>query len=175
MLKRNLKTFSSGYSLIELIITIVLTSIVMVIFYGVFAQNQVKSASPVMQVKAAELAQAYLEEISLRRFHENSPAGNTPPCNSPAAPPCTLFALGGDGEARAQFDDVDDYHFLDEQPPQDALGNPRNGFNGFRAQVNVSYAGVDFGLPAQDLKRIEVTITIPDGSRWVFSSYKGNF
>ena len=175
MLKRNPKNLSSGYSLIELIITIVLTSIVMVIFYGVFAQNQVKSVSPVMQVKAAELAQAYLEEISLKRFHENSPAGNDLRCNAPTAPLCGLFAIGSDGETRAQYDDVDDYHLLDEQPPRDALDNPRNGFGGFRAEVDVSYAGGDFGLPAQDLKRIEVTITIPDGSRWVFSSYKGNF
>ena len=72
-----------AYSLIELIITMVVSSVAMVIFYNVFSQSQVNSVSPIMQVKALELGQAYLEEISLKRFDENSPAGNHLRCNSP--------------------------------------------------------------------------------------------
>ena len=70
-------TKNGGYSLIEPVITITLTSIVMTIFFTVFSQNQVKSVSPVMQIKALELGQAYLEEISLKRYDENSPADNS--------------------------------------------------------------------------------------------------
>ena len=74
MLSASLKA-NQGYSLIELIVTIVVTSIVMIIFYSIFAPNQKNSVSSVIQTKAAELGQAYLEEITLKRFDENSPAG----------------------------------------------------------------------------------------------------
>ena len=163
-----------GYSLIELVITITLTSIVIVLFYSYMSQQQLRSASPVIQVKAAQLAQAYLEEISLKRFDENSPAGNAQRCNSPSAPACS-GALGADGETRALFDDIDDYNGLNDSPPRDALDNVRTGFTGFSVTTSVTYAGGDFGFAAQDMKRIELTVTTPEGSSFVFSQYKGNF
>ena len=175
MLKSLNQVSMQGYSLIELVVTIVLTSLVMVLFYSFFASNQVNSVTPVTQVKAAQLAQAYLEEISLRRFDENSPVGNAFRCNSTGAPACSN-TLGSDGEARPLYDDVDDYDDITaESPPQDALGNVRSGFNNFSVDINVTYAGGDFGLAAQDLKRIQVTVTSPEGSQFVFSNYKGNF
>ncbi|MET1255696.1 type IV pilus modification PilV family protein [Aliikangiella maris] len=164
----------SGYSLIELIITIVLTSITMVIFYAIYAQSQLRSVSPVIQVKAAQLAQAYLEEISLKKFDHFSPAGNASPCNSPSAPSCSS-SLGNEGESRAQFNDIDDYEGLNESPPRDALGNIRAGFNGFAVSISVSYAGNDFGLSVQDIKRIQLTVTSPEKDQYVFADYKGNF
>ena len=170
----SLKRFK-GYSLIELIITIVVTSIVMVIFYSIFARNQRLSVSPVLQVKAAELGQAYLEEISLKRFDENSPIGNAIRCNQTAGLLCGGIATEEGTNNRELFDDVDDYHGLNEQPPKDALGNNRVGFNNFKVNVSVVYAGTDFGLSAQDVKKIEVTVRTPEGDVFVFSQYKGNF
>lgn len=172
----NFATRVEAYSLIELIITIVLSSIVLVIFYSIFAPNQRASVSPVMQVKAAELGQAYLEEISLKRYDENSPAGNALRCNAATAPVCSA-TLGPNSETRIQFDDIDDYHGLNEMPPRDAFGTIRSGFSGFRVQVAVTYAGADFSLATQDLKKIVVTVTLPQavGGQFVFSQYKGNF
>ncbi len=163
-----------GFTLVELIITIILSGIAMVMFAGIYASTQVNSVSPIMQVKAAELAQAYLEEISLKRFDEQSPVGNQYRCDENPAIPCSN-TLASDGETRDRFDDVDDYNNLNELPPRDALGNIRNGFNGFSASVVVSYAGTDQGFGARDLKRIEVTITSPEDDLFVFSLYKGNF
>ncbi len=163
-----------GYSLIELVITIALSSIVIVLFYSYMSQQQLRSVSPVIQVKAAQLAQAYLEEISLKRFDENSPAGNAQRCNSPAAPACS-GALGAEGESRAFYDDIDDYNGLADSPPRDALDNVRTGFTGFSVSASVTYAGGDFGFAAQDIKRVELTVTTPEGSPFVFSQYKGNF
>ena len=166
---------TSGYSLIELIITIVVTSIVIVIFYSVFAPNQKNSVSSVIQIKATELGQAYLEEIILKRFDEASPIGNGIPCNQDVALPCGGI-LNEEGTAnRALFDDVDDYHGLSDQPAKDALGNDRVGYTSFRVDVDVGYAGGDFALAAQDLKKVTVTVTPPLGGTFVFSQYKGNF
>jgi MSHA pilin protein MshD len=169
------KTSANGYSLIELIVTIVVTSIVIIIFYSIFAPNQKNSVTSVLQTKAAELGQAYLEEITLKRFDENSPAGNTVRCNQ--SPSLLCGAIGAEEGAgnRALFDDVDDYDGLDDQPAKDAFGNNRVGFNGFRVTVAVAYAGGDFGLAAQDLKRVTVTVFTPEGNNLVFSRYKGNF
>ncbi|TQV88543.1 type IV pilus modification PilV family protein [Aliikangiella coralliicola] len=164
-----------GYSLIELIITIALTGIAVIIFFSVFAVTQRQSVEPVFQVKSAELGQAYLEEIGLKRYDENSPTGNALRCDAPSAPACS-GALGAEGgETRVLFDDIDDYHNLSDSPPQDALGNNRTGFNSFTVNVSVTYAGTDFGLTAQALKRIQVTVIAPDTSRYVFSQYRGNF
>jgi len=164
----------SGYSLVELVVTIVLTAITMAILYTVFANTQSRSIEPVDQIKAAELAQAYIEEILLKKYDENSPAGNGARCNSPGNPACSA-TLGPDGgETRAQYDDVDDYNGLSESPPLDALGNPRNGFANFSADVTVSYAGGDLGFANGDMKRIQVDIGVR-GNTYTFSAYKGNF
>lgn len=164
-----------GYSLIELIITIVVTSIVMVLFYSIFAPNQKNSVSSVLQIKAAELGQAYLEEIILKKFDENSQSGNAMPCNQTPALLCAGIATEEGVGNRALFDDIDDYDGLDDQPAQDAFGVNRIGFDGYRVTVSVDFAGTDFGLPAQDLKIIQVSVYTPEGNRLDFSQYKGNF
>lgn len=174
MLGINTYIKQQGYSLIELVITIVLTSIAMVVFFNIFVNNQKKSVTPVFQIKAAELGQAYLEEILLKAYDENSPVGNGLRCNSPTAMSCSA-TLGSDSETRTSFDDVDDYNGLSETPPQDSLGNVRSDFNRFSVNVTVSYAGSDLGLTAQAMKRVQVTVQAPDNSQYVFSQYKGNF
>ncbi len=163
-----------GFTLVELIITVVLSGIAMVMFVGIYASTQVKSVSPVIQVKAAELAQAYLEEISLKRFDENSPIGNQFRCDQPSQPICSN-SLTSEGETRNRFDDVDDYNALNESPPRDTLDNIRNGFNGFDVNISVNYAGGDQGFNPRDLKRIQVTVTSPEDDQFIFSMYKGNF
>lgn len=170
----NLKE-NNGFTLVELIITIVLSGIAMVMFASIYVSTQVKSVSPVLQVKAAELAQAYLEEISLKRFDENSPIGNQFRCDQVSQPICTNTFGAEAGETRARYDDVDDYHGLNQTPPRDALDNVRNGFAGFSVNVSVNYAGADQGFSARNLKRAEITITSPEDDQFTFSLYKGNF
>jgi len=166
---------NKGYSLIELIITIVATSLVMILFYSTFADNQLKSASPLLQTKASELGHAYLEEISLKRFDEASPIGNALRCNQGATILCGNIGAEEGSANRHLFDDVDDYDGIIDSPPKDALGLDRPGFNNFSVSVSVSYAGTDFGLALQDLKKITVTVNSPDGGVFVFSQYRGNF
>lgn len=170
----NNSSSTSGYSLIELVVTIALTSLVVVVFLSFFSSIQLQSTEPVFQVKAAELGQAYLEEISLKKYDHNSPNGNGNRCND-SGPACSATLTSEGGETRITYNDVDDYHNLSDSPPQDALGNVRSGFNNFSVDIQVSYAGADLGLAAQDLKRIEVIVTTPDGTQFPFSQYRGNF
>ncbi len=168
-----------GYSLIELVVTIALSSIVLAVFLQLFSRIQLQSTEPVFQVKAAELGQAYLEEIALKKFDHNSPSGNGIRCNE-SSTSCSA-SLGVDqvspgvNETRANFNDIDDYNGLNNSPPIDALGNTRTGFNGYSVQVSVSYAGSDLGLDNSSMKKVEVTVTTPDNTQYTFSQYRGNF
>ncbi|MEQ9210731.1 MAG: prepilin-type N-terminal cleavage/methylation domain-containing protein, partial [Pseudomonadales bacterium] len=110
--------YQSGLSLIELIITIVVLAISLVGITFVINNSLSRSSDTLVQAQAVALAQAYLDEILGKRFDDNTRPSGIPPCRASGPPPqqCTAeFAFGPDGgETRAQFDDVDDYHGLDE-------------------------------------------------------------
>ncbi|MCB1644175.1 MAG: hypothetical protein KDI36_01915 [Pseudomonadales bacterium] len=168
---------SAGATLVEVIIAIVLTAIVLVSLASAVSLSTSKSADLLWQVKAVELGESYLEEILGKRFDENSPVGGIPACHSSAT---ACGAVGPDGESRAAYDDVDDYHGLDESPPQDSDGVARSLYTGYRVQVQVSYVSAAtvtaLGLSAtDDAKLIEVTVTPPGGSAMTFAAYKGNY
>jgi MSHA pilin protein MshD len=165
----------SGFTLVELIITILLTSIATLMFANIYSTTQVQSASPIIQIKAVELGQAYLEEIALKKFDENSPIGNTLPCDFTGQLVCSN-TLGVDtGEVRSTYDDIDDYHNLVDSPPQDATGNSRSGFSNFSVSISVNYAGTNQGFNNRLIKLIQVTVTTPQNTSFLFSTYKGNF
>jgi len=129
------------------------------------------------QAKAVALAESYLEEIMARRFDEHTPLGGVPPC-SPATTPCS--SIGPDGESRAAYDDVDDYHGLDEQPPQDADGNVRPGYDAYRVQIEVAYldaAAVSaLGLDdVTDAKRVLVRVLPPQAGALEFPLLRTNY
>jgi len=171
----NLLKKNNGFTLVELIITVVLTGVVITMFSSLYVSIQIKSVSPVFQIKAAELAQAYLEEISLKRFDENSPIGNQLRCDQASQPICSNVLGAEAGESRANFDDVDDYNNLTESPPKDALGNTRSGFSNYSSNISVSYAGTDQGFSMRNIKKIQVTVISPENDQFIFSVYKGNF
>ena len=166
-----------GATLVELIVTIVIMSIALVSLAMTVSYSASHSADSMIQVKVVELGQAYIEEILTKRFDENSPVGGIPAC-SPLTTSCG--SLGADGEARVDFDDVDDYHGLSDSPPQDSLGVDRASYVGFRVDVQVTYM-----TPAQilalnldgttDAKLIMVTVSPPVGTAIDFTVYKGNF
>ncbi len=164
-----------GYSLIELIMGMVVIGTAIALLLSAVNPNRIASVRPILRMKTAQLGQAYLEEILSRRFDESSFIGGAPRCNEAGQPPCTA-ALGPEGgETRSTFDDVDDYHGLTETPPRDARGIARSGYQNYRVQVSVAYAGGDLGLPAAALKRVSVTITAPDATSNRFAVYRGNF
>lgn len=168
----------SGFSLVETILTIVIISISLVVLISAWGQSAKHSGDPFWHAKAAYLGQAYIEEIITKRFDENTPLGGHPACTSSSCSSTLGIDKLSDGitdETRSLFDDVDDYHGLNETPSENALGIIRPEYNNYQVSVGVVYAGAELGRPARTVKRINVTVTPPGESAQQFVIYRGNY
>lgn len=170
-----------GFSLIEIILTIVIISIAFVAVTFSWSGIARHSSDVMWQTRIAYLGQAYLEEISSRRYDELTPVGGVPICN-----PCTASGLfGADGaETRQDYDDVDDYHGLSE--PAIGLFNELvtsggiNAYNGYQVDVSISYVGDTYfsGSDAELVKQIQVVVTPPGNTGQApvtFTALRGNY
>ena len=125
----NRSSRNRGVNLVELLISIVIISIACTGVLLIFAQTVRYSADPMVQTQALAIAEAYLDEILAR----------------PLVDPDGTNA----GEARATYDNVDDYDGLSDAPPQDQTGGvadfaPADGqpdLAGYQVDVDVT-AGV---------------------------------
>lgn len=176
-------TAQSGATLVELIASIVVLGIVLAMLSSMYLTMPGRSAEPVMQIRAAELAQAIIDEILSKRFDENTPIGGVPSCNETAT--CTSRASFGTdaGEAsRLDYDDVDDYNQTYCNTPvavENALAVQPTGFENFTMQICVEYDGNYDGVPDNDVnaKLITVDIFPPTSTNTSirFVAYRGNF
>lgn len=179
--------------MIEMIIAIVILALALVAISQSISVGLSRGADIMLETRAVALAQSYLDEIFGRRFDENSNPRGIPPCLSS----CTAeIDFGPDlpETERIDFDDVDDYHGLDEglgqaDPLRDAEGLERLGYENFRVRVSVRYLALDpggveetLGVNADDLensmdaKLITVTVNhVSNPQGWAFSVYKTNF
>ncbi|MFV0453648.1 MAG: prepilin-type N-terminal cleavage/methylation domain-containing protein [Pseudomonas sp.] len=143
-----------GLTLVELIITIVIIGIAAAALFSAMASITGRSADPMLRQQSLTIAEAYLEEILLQSF-------------MPMAQP-----VGCD---RACFNDVRDYHGLD-QSPRDPNDNALEALSGYRVAVAVSGPaplndGVD-GVDGVDMLRVRVTVTDPVGQSLVLEGYR---
>jgi MSHA pilin protein MshD len=170
----------NGFTLIEIIIGIVMLSISLAIVSSLIAPTEKQSADNLLQIKAAELGQSLLNDISSRAFDHNSDmSGGRIRCGEPdnVSNPCTAAnKLGPDiGEnERKDYNDVDDFHgyIVNENSLDDSLGQSYSSFN---VNVTVQYAGADLGLASNLAKRITVSVTTPLGTEIKFATHKTNF
>lgn len=172
-----------GFTLIEIVITIVILGAVAGILVPFF-NAIVHSPDPVIRERAISLGQAMMDEIMAKRWDENTPNGGGPLNTSESARgtvAATLVAnLGVDaGENRTTYDDVDDYRSM---PAEIDNFTDQNGSNfnlpGYRRQVAVDYIASPSATISQDLpivsvnttdtKRVVVTITSPLGEVFNF-------
>lgn len=193
----------AGFNLIELVIGIVVFAIAIGIVTTLLVPSASKSVDPIMQVRAAELAQSLFNEISAKSFDENADRLNgVIRCNEDLSDPpngtaddagigerrCTdEGALGPDGETRADYDDIDDYHGLVESGNQilnssgEALVvNGTGMYTNFTARINVVYDGnydgqADNWSVSQNTKLISISITTPTNQTYRFATYRSNF
>ncbi|MEM7099035.1 MAG: prepilin-type N-terminal cleavage/methylation domain-containing protein [Pseudomonadota bacterium] len=171
--------YAAGFTLVELVLTIVIISIAGVSIFAALSFNLRHQSDGMEYARTSALAQAYLEEIMAKKYDETTPLGGVPPCSA-STTACSASGSFNDGEARAQFDDVDDYDGLDDLPPLHVDGSVRYEYERFRVQVSVNYATTAqiaaLGLAgATDAKVVVVTVTPPAASPTSFAVTRTNF
>ena len=175
--------YQLGVTLVEMVVVIVVLGIALTAVTQIIGQNTISGAYTYDETKAIELAQSYIGEIKSKRYDESSPINGVPPCDAPSAAACTAAGSFGSetGEdTRAAFDDVDDFHNLNETGSalKDISGEPREGYENFRVQAVVTYSGnipPRSGTTASDAKKVILTVTQPNGETLDFSFHRANF
>jgi MSHA pilin protein MshD len=172
-----------GFTLIELIVGMVVFSATMVTVITLVVNQTRQSIDPILQTRAANLAQSLADEILSKAYDEQSNLeGGTIRCGEQGTT-CSVV-LGPDGvgsnrETREQYDDVDDYHNLlinSGGSIQSALGDiARSGsaqlYQGFLVDVAVQY---DNQLGVEG-KRITISVTTSANQRLIFSFFRMNY
>jgi MSHA pilin protein MshD len=142
----------SGVTLIELIISIVVIAIAVGGVLGVLSTSVGRSADAMVMTQAVSVAEAYLEEITLKSFDDPD---------------------GVDGEAnRADFDDVDDYNGLVDVGARDQFGAAIAALSQYTVSVNVVSCTALTGVPGADAERIDVTVSYAPNVTVTLSAYK---
>lgn len=132
-----------GFTLLELVVTLVILAVAAIAISGLVAQIGGSSASPVLQTQALYLAEGYLEEAMLKSYAD--PEGDPINCAT----------------SRDLWDDVGDYACLGtEAPPTDSAGVAIAGLSRYRIRMSVGNAATVGGATT---RRVEVRVTHVDG------------
>ena len=151
-----------GFTLIEVIIAIVIVGISLTAVMSVFIVTAQHSADPMARQQAQMIAEAYLDEILLKRFYD-------PDSNS--------VCPGPEG-SRSAFDNVCDYNGL-SQAPTDQTGAAISALSAYNVAVTVDSGSVDLnGVNNSGVTRVllvTVTVTGPNNTSVTLASYRTNY
>ncbi len=132
-----------GVSLIELIIAIVVIGVAVGGVITLFTRAVSQSADPMLVEQAVAIAEAYMEEITLKPFVD--PNGTEV------------------GETRATYDDVDDFNGLTDNGARDQTDTAVSGLSLYNIQVTVQSDALHT-VGAADSLRIDVRVTHANAS-----------
>jgi len=145
----------AGTTLIELVISIVIVSIAVSAVLMAITMTVGSSADPMVRHQAIAIAEAYLEEISLKAFDDPD---------------------GVDGEAnRTLYDDVDDYNGLVDVGARDQFNAALAGLGDYTVTVAVTASSALPSIASTDLFLISVTITHAADINFTVSAYRANY
>jgi MSHA pilin protein MshD len=159
-----------GVTLFELVLAIAVLSVALVGVMMTFSTTARGSGDAMVRQQAQLAAQAYLEEILLKKFYD----------------PDTNSVCPAKEGARSEFDNVCDYDGLSDTPPKNQLGGSTGLSADYTASVTVTRdATVDLnGLtntisgPPNDVirvLRVDVTVTGPGGTSVKLTGYRTNY
>ena len=154
MKKLNIIRDNHGVTLVELIVAMVVISVALTGVMMVINYTTLHSADPVLRHQSIAIAEAYMEEITLKNFTDPD----------------------GVGEAnRALFDDVSDYNGLVDVGAVDQNGTAIAGLGNYT--VNVIVAPQAYGPAGATVNglRIDVTVTDPAGENLTLTGFRANY
>lgn len=141
-----------GATLVELVISIVVVAVAVSAILGLLARNSAASADAMALAQAVSVAEAYVEEITLKPLVDPD---------------------GVNGEsARGAFDDVNDYNGLVDAGARDQFGAAIPALAGYTVSVSVSPSSALPGVPSSAAARVDVRVTFSPGVDFTLSGYK---
>jgi MSHA pilin protein MshD len=136
-----------GVTLMELVVGIVVIAIAGAALSGTLAYLNGSGNTSILQAQAQSIANAYLNEITAKRFTADGVEGS-----------------------RDQYDDISDYNGLVDPVATDEFGTVAGNF---RVTVNVVPAALN-GIPAAAMRRIDVTVDYGATFSVVATGYRSN-
>jgi MSHA pilin protein MshD len=141
-----------GVTLIELIVSILIVAIAASAVLGVLSRSAGRSADAMIMAQAVSIAEAYLEEISLKAYADPD---------------------GVDGETvRTDFDDVDDYNGLVDSGARNQFGTAIAALSRYTVTVTVGTSAALTSVPSGDALRIDVRVTYTPNVTVALSGYR---
>lgn len=149
-----------GVTFVELVVSIVVIGVALAGIMLVFTRTVARSADPVLVEQAVAIAEAYMEEITLKPFLDPDTGTD---CPAPEAD-------------RTQFDNVCDYDSHTDIGARDQGDNAISGLGQYTVQVMVASEAIN-GVPAAAAKRVEVRVTHAGaaGVDVLLSGYRTNY
>lgn len=166
---------TSGASLVELVVSIVVISVGIVGILAVMTKNASTSGDPVVQHQALAIAEAYLEEIQLKDFCDPDNATPCTPGNAPGSANCIVCPAAE--VSRANFDNVCDYNGRTDTGARDQNNNAIAGLSSYTVRTDVFTNDSLNGLTGANCQvlRIDVRVTGPGGTDITVSGYRANY
>lgn len=144
-----LKSKQAGVTLIELIMSIVVISIVLVGIFSVINLTTAHSADAIVQHQALAIAESYMDEVLLQDYS------------------------GTATTVRANFNNVDNYNGLVDNGARDQAGNAIAGLERYTVRVTVDAPAVIVGGVVA--KRITVTVSGPGVDALTLTGFRANY
>ncbi|WP_166668735.1 type IV pilus modification PilV family protein [Thiohalophilus thiocyanatoxydans] len=170
----------AGFTLVEMVVFIVVLAVGLSGVVLVINRTLLDAPEALVNTRAMEISQLYLDEILAKKYDENTPQGGSPPCDGADGDPCTdagNFGPDGPSESRSRYDDVDDYHAPAFEAVTDANGDPLPNYSDYEVRIEITYAGselVDF-TDDRRAKRIDLTVRTPRNQQIPVTVYRTNF
>jgi MSHA pilin protein MshD len=173
---------SRGFTLIELVITIVILGIGVAAFTQLMNASTIASIDPMVRQQAHAIAQSYLEEIMLNSFCDPNLATDCPAycTGSNICSTCGGSASPAPAETRPEFDDVCDYNGVSDNGAVNQFGTAIPALASYNVAVTVDDSGVTLsGLNSGngEVVRVDVNVThdtYPDLDV-TLSAYRANY
>ena len=153
-----IKYYSKGVTLIELVISIVILSVAVVGVLSALGTIVGRSADPMIREQSIAIAEAYLEEIRLTQF---AAVGSCP-------------SIPGSG-GRINYSHICHYNGLSDSGIVDQNGNPVSGLDNYNVTVAVNNSANLNGLASSMVLRIDVNVTGPTNEIFSLSGYRTNY
>lgn len=159
-----MNNISRGFTLIELVISIVILAMGVAAFTQMMNASTVASVDPMIRQQAQAIAQSYLEEVMLNPF-----------CDPNLSTDCPAFCTGGNicstcggtaspapAESRANFDDVCDYNGLSNTGARNQFDAAIAALSSYNVTVTVDDSAVTLGGSSSangQVVRVDVNVT----------------